>query len=158
MWSGRRSASGIAEPFWAGLFSGPAEPIATRAPAPARTGRVRARKSRRLMVTRHLENARLARIIPCDLACGRAEILERHPDAVGMRPEAQDAHAEREDVAEERARQEHSLPGVHARHQLAVQAIRALEGGPRRREAEREERELRLGDDRHVRDRAYRVG
>src|ERR1017187_3624366 len=151
--SGRRSAAsafGIADPFWAGLFSGPAEPIATSAPAPARRGRVTERKSRRLMITSR--NAFWGRIIPSDLLGGRPKILEGHPDAIRVRPKTQDAHADREVLFKERARQEDPLPGVHAVHELPVQAIHFRARRGRCREAESEEGQLRLGHDRHAGD------
>src|SRR5664280_3046803 len=83
----------MADPFWAGLFSAPEEPMAANTPAPARSGRERARKSRRLMeVMATLGNACRGRIIPSGLPGSLPEVLEGHADAIGVGPKAQDAH------------------------------------------------------------------
>src|ERR1035437_1535981 len=153
------AVSGMADPFWAGLFSAPEEPMAANTPAPARSGRERARKSRRLMeVMATLGNAFRGRIIPSGLPGSLPEVLEGHADAIGVGPKAQDAHADREVLPEERARQEHPLPGVHAVHEVPVQAIHFRARRARHREAEREERQLRLGHNRHAGDRAHGLG
>src|ERR1035437_3100841 len=133
--------------------------LTTRSPAPARRGRVRARKSRRLMEVMYtLGNAFRGRIIPSGLPGSLPEVLEGHADAIGVGPKTQDAHADREVLAEKRARQEHPLPGVHAVHEVPVQAIHFRARRARRREAEREERQLRLGHNRHAGDRAHGLG
>ena len=64
-----------------------------------------------------------------------------------MGPEREDADPQNEGTAQDRPRDVDPLPRVHSLDQVSVEPIQRLQVETRPHEAERDNRELRLGDD-----------
>src|SRR6185369_1992879 len=84
------------------------------------------------------------RVFVGDLFRGGADVLQARAHPVPVRPEREDADAEGELRAEHRAGEVDTLAAVDRLEEGAVQGIRRVAVEARPREAERDDRKLRL--------------